>query len=289
MANFANGIKNNDIQHLAVQAGRRVTGAIERASARTGVDFSYLMKQAQVESSFNPSAKARTSSASGLFQFIESTWLEMVNKYGEKYGIPANAPKRQVLALRNDPEKAALMAAEFAAENRQTLESCLGETCKIGDTEMYLAHFLGAKGAVNFLKEYNENPQQSGAALFPQAARSNRNVFYNEAGRPKTLEAIYDKFARKLGAGEVEKTIVTEAAPVADQVDMAAMLNFYPGVAQYRPSVSPMANVNGWSNLYRQAPAQPALFTSNWMRNYAVNPVEIMQISQAAYQGRYNA
>ncbi|HLV85239.1 MAG TPA: transglycosylase SLT domain-containing protein [Devosia sp.] len=45
------------------------------AGDRNGVDFDYLLQTAMRESSLNPQAKAQTSSAVGLFQFLESTWL----------------------------------------------------------------------------------------------------------------------------------------------------------------------------------------------------------------------
>src|SRR5437868_1566523 len=65
----------------------RVTAAIQLASARTGVQFDYLLNQARIESSLNPEARARTSSATGLFQFIEQTWLGMVKQHGAAHGL----------------------------------------------------------------------------------------------------------------------------------------------------------------------------------------------------------
>ena len=63
-----------------------VESAIQRASNATGVDFTFLMGTAKRESGFNPGAKARTSSASGLFQFVDQTWLSTLKKHGAKYG-----------------------------------------------------------------------------------------------------------------------------------------------------------------------------------------------------------
>jgi soluble lytic murein transglycosylase-like protein len=63
-----------------------VESAIQRASSATGVDFTFLMGAAKRESGFNPAAKARTSSASGLFQFVDQTWLSTLKKHGSKYG-----------------------------------------------------------------------------------------------------------------------------------------------------------------------------------------------------------
>ena len=65
----------------------RVTAAIQLASARTGVQFDYLLNQARIESSLNPEARARTSSATGLFQFIEQTWLGLVKATGADHGL----------------------------------------------------------------------------------------------------------------------------------------------------------------------------------------------------------
>src|SRR5690242_786525 len=68
------------VQAQSIQAGGQtiqpeVLASIQQASANTGMDFSYLMAQASRESSFDPTAKASTSSASGLYQFVEQTWL----------------------------------------------------------------------------------------------------------------------------------------------------------------------------------------------------------------------
>ena len=128
------GIKssgNGDLQALANRAGAKITSAIQDASAKTGVGFSYLLQQANVESSFNANAKAKTSSATGLYQFIESTWLSMVKEHGDKYGlgdyadkisnngrVASRADRNQILALRKDPEIASAMAAEYEAENK---------------------------------------------------------------------------------------------------------------------------------------------------------------------------
>ena len=61
--------------------------AIAHASQRTGVDFSYLLAQARIESGLDPQAEARTSSASGLFQFIDQTWLSTLDRHGAALGL----------------------------------------------------------------------------------------------------------------------------------------------------------------------------------------------------------
>jgi len=58
----------SEAQPIGVLAagGGQVRSAIAKAAQRTGVDFDYLLAQARIESSLNPNAKARTSSAAGL-------------------------------------------------------------------------------------------------------------------------------------------------------------------------------------------------------------------------------
>ncbi|MBB4619321.1 lytic transglycosylase domain-containing protein [Sphingomonas abaci] len=197
-----------------VQSGR-IQQAIAYASNATGIDFDYLLGQAKVESGLNASARAGSSSASGLYQFIESSWLAVVKKHGAEHGlgwaadaigrsggrysVADGATRQAILALRNDPAAASLMAAEHASDNKAALEDSLGRAAN--GTDLYMAHFLGLGGANKFLSAMQADPQASAASLFPGAARANRGVFYDDGGRPRSLSAIYQRFADKLGAG----------------------------------------------------------------------------------------
>ncbi|MCI5059991.1 MAG: transglycosylase SLT domain-containing protein [Alphaproteobacteria bacterium] len=191
---------------LGARAPKHVMSAIEKASAKTGVSFSYLVQKAGAESGFNPGVKAKTSSATGLFQFIESTWMDMVKKHGSKYGIESlGTSKADILEMRKDPKIASFMAAEFARDNAQHLERNVGG--KIGDTELYFAHFMGAGGASAFLTQLKKNPLNIAADLFPKEARVNRAVFYDsKTGQPRTLQGVYDFFDKKFGikGGDVQ-------------------------------------------------------------------------------------
>ncbi|RJF94188.1 hypothetical protein D3876_02515 [Sphingomonas cavernae] len=192
----------------------RVHAAISRAAQRTGVDFDYLWNQARVESSLDPGAKAPTSSASGLYQFIEQSWLGVINKHGAAHGYGWAADqitqrgdgryvvsdpdaRRAILALRYDPDAAAVMAGEFAADNADTLSGALGRHPNA--TDLYFAHFLGAGGASRFLRAAGENPDASAAALFPREAGANRSIFYHRSGASRSLGEVYALMARKLG------------------------------------------------------------------------------------------
>ncbi|MEM9469937.1 MAG: transglycosylase SLT domain-containing protein [Pseudomonadota bacterium] len=200
-------IENNALAGLSARAPSNVLGAIKTASAKTGVDFAYLMEKASAESSFNPNAKAKTSSATGLFQFIESTWMGMVKKHGEKYGINPDQSRQSLLNLRKDPALASFMAAEFAKGNKAHLEKTVGGN--IGNTELYFAHFMGAGGASAFLSQLKKNPLGIGADLFPKEANANRNVFYDsKTGSARTLQEIYNFFDKKFADTE-------NAAPIS--------------------------------------------------------------------------
>lgn len=197
------------------RAGDRVGGAIAQAAAATGVDFSYLMGQARIESGLNPDARARTSSATGLFQFIDQTWLGTVKEHGAKHGLGwaadaihrgsngryhvAGGLREAVLDLRKQPEAASAMAAEFASDNRDYLQSRLGRP--VEGVDLYLAHFLGAGGASQFLDAHDANPDAPAARFLPAAARANRWVFYNRDGSPRSFAEIRERFAAKLGTG----------------------------------------------------------------------------------------
>lgn len=184
------------------RAGAAVAPALAAAADHTGVDFGALFHTARLESGFNPSARARTSTAAGLFQFVEGTWLQMMKRHGAAHGL-AGLGKAEALALRNDPWISSLMAARHMAENAQALETGLGRPA--GRTDLYLAHFLGLGGALRFLRGLAEAPQSTGVTLFPAAARANRAIFY-AGGVARSLEQIHQLLGAKI-SGEAPQDI----------------------------------------------------------------------------------
>ncbi|KPF71749.1 hypothetical protein IP88_10545 [alpha proteobacterium AAP81b] len=205
------------MQAEAIDPARRTAtatavAAVGRAAARTGVDFSYLLTQAKLESGLATTARAATSSARGLFQFTAGTWLETVRRHGADHGLgwaaqalaggAANAGatvRATILALRDDPEASALMAGELARDNDAALGGVLGRAA--GPTELYLAHFLGPAGAGKFLSALATAPQTAAATLLPAAAAANRGVFFAADGAPRSLAEIHARFAAKFGEG----------------------------------------------------------------------------------------
>ena len=221
------------------KASPEVAQAIHKASARTGVDFSYLVAQAGQESSFKPDAKASTSSAKGLYQFIETTWLNMVRDKGADHGLGEFAGKiddtvegprvadpaarKKILDLRNDPSLSAAMAAEYAKANRTQLEASLGRATN--STDLYMAHFLGASGATKFLNAVQKTPERIGAELLPEAAAANRGAFYDKSGRALSVKKIYENYAAKFDSAvqNVAVAAAPEPAKPAETVSPGAL------------------------------------------------------------------
>jgi hypothetical protein len=166
-------------------ASESIAQVIKQAADRVGVDYGTLMAFAKQESGFNPNAKAKTSSATGLFQFINSTWNEMVRKYGKQYGIGAGDIK--------DPLANATMGALFVKENSDFLAK---KGIPVNGTSLYAAHFLGPGGAA---KLFGADPDQDAATLMPEAARANRAIFFDKSGRPKTVSAVIQTLFNKVG------------------------------------------------------------------------------------------
>ena len=193
-----------------IRDSKLVEAVIKKAAERTGVDFGFLLKTARRESSLNPTAKARSSSAAGLFQFVEQTWLGQLKRHGAKHGYASVAQmiergsdgrlrvsgadaRRAVMDLRFDPACSALMAGELASDHAAYLKGRIGRDASSG--ELYAAHFLGPNGAARLIEACERNPQRSAAALFPQAAGANKSIFYKK-GRPATVAELYANLTR---------------------------------------------------------------------------------------------
>ncbi|MDQ4135145.1 MAG: lytic transglycosylase domain-containing protein [Pseudomonadota bacterium] len=185
-----------------MKVSRWLAETVVRAAAKTGVDPAYLMALADKESSLLPASKAETSSAEGLFQFLESTWLEVLRRYGPKHGFEAAAEaigrvqsrtvvldetqRAWILGLRRDPYLSALMAGEMVNAHREILAGKAERDPSF--SELYMAHFLGVHGASRFLEILQSKPTATATKEFPKAAKANRAIFTEAKGkRPKHL------------------------------------------------------------------------------------------------------
>ena len=278
-------------------ASKDVLNAIQQASRKTGVDFDYLVNQARVESSFRADAKAKTSSATGLYQFIDQTWLGTVKQHGSKHGlddavskiqqdfqgryfVANDADKAAILNLRKDPAAASLMAAEFASSNQNYLESKTGK--EASSTDLYVAHFLGAGGASKFLTAMGRDPQQPGADILKSAANANKNIFYNSDGSPKSLKQIYKNFEGKFADVTADQPTETTPAPQVKTASAAYRVdpkfsNFYSApvtdfVAKL-PQLPSVQNNDFFNGLFANNPLSR-------MQNQVIDPVSFLMFTQ---------
>ncbi|MFB0489154.1 hypothetical protein ABIE45_001740 [Methylobacterium sp. OAE515] len=221
----------------AVRFGQRsvpgkVVDTIVKASDEAGVDPVYMMALADKESSFDTDAKAATSSAQGLFQFVARTWLEMIRDYGARYGLANEAAavkgrgsaitvtagmRTRVLGLRNDPRVAALMAAELIKRDRERIEARVGRA--LSTTELYLAHFLGTASAGRFLSLSSERPDEVAGREFRSAARANRSLFTEKAGGKRRSLTVAELHGRIEDMIDRRLTRYKGVAAVAEALD----------------------------------------------------------------------
>ncbi len=202
-------------------AANPVVSAIREGAEKTGVGFDYLLKTAQRESALDPGVKAKTSSATGLFQFIEQTWLAMVKQEGGKQGLSDYASaisadesgrlgvsdpamREKILQLRSDPQVAAVMAGALTQKNREQLASSLGRQPQAG--ELYMAHVLGARGASDLIRTAQSDPARIAARDFPEAAAANRGIFFDKAGRARTAQEVYGLLAASHASTQLAAT-----------------------------------------------------------------------------------
>jgi hypothetical protein len=255
--------------------GATVVGAIREASRVTGTGFEYLLKTAMRESSFNPNARSSKSSATGLFQFIDQTWLATLKQSGAnlgygryasaitrtssgRYVVHNGAMRRQIMNLRYDPTANAVMAGAFTQQNAARLGRALGRAPT--DGELYIAHFLGQGGAVKLITTAQNAPQASAANLFPHAARANHSIFFTKGGGARSAADVYAVLVAKhdgtampplptlasaplqrAAAGGAATAAASSAVVLAAAASMTPVSDGAPGIAGVVPATTAAA------------------------------------------------
>jgi len=260
-------------------ASTQVAGAIRQAASATGASFNYLLATAQIESNFNPSAQASTSSAKGLYQFIDQTWLATMKGAGPavglgrfaaaitrledgRYDVPDGAWRNAIMSLRGDPKVSAMMAGAYARSNAAQLTDGLGRAPTEG--ELYIAHFLGADGAAKLIANAQSRPNLRGADLFPQAASANRPIFFDRAGNARSVLGVYRELtgryetARATIEGNIAATPMRGTLPAAPRppVDVPTAVSRVPDPAT---AVSRIPDTAGVASAYAAAQKESAL------------------------------
>jgi len=211
VAAFAPDANPAIMQFGPMRIKRELVETVVRAARNTDTDPALLMSIADKESAFAPTVKASTSSATGLFQFIDSTWLRVVRDFGSRHGLGKEAAaidssdgppsiadpaaRRRILGLRNDPYLSAILAAEMLKHDAARIATQIGR--ELSDGETYLAHFLGPSDAEKFIAKLVSEPRYAAPKLLPKPARANRSIFFVAAKRKAsglTVADVHKKF-----------------------------------------------------------------------------------------------
>ena len=208
---------------------RPVGRALRNAAESTGVGFEVLAAKAAMESGFQPAAQAPTSSARGLFQFIDQTWLDTVRQHGATHGLAREAAaitrtatgrltvaepaeRARILALRDDPEISARLGAEHLKDVSDALAPVLGRKPDAG--ELYLGHFLGTGGAAKLLRAVSAEPGRAASDLLPEAARANATLFRGGDGAPLSASQFLENIRGKVGQVYTQLGLQAPAGPL---------------------------------------------------------------------------
>lgn len=211
-------LDNNNFEEELATPKQKLQKQIIDAGVGNGIDVEYLLLLAAIESSLNPDAKASKGSASGVFQFVEQTWLEAIREYGPKYGLEKEATlikkgvegnphflyvidkaeKKRILDMRYNPKIATHMVVEFTLKNKSFLEDNLG--IEASNVNLYMVHFLGRRSATKFFKVLDDNPHWNPVDYFSSASiKHNKSIFYFRDGdTPRSFGQIHKKFEKKL-------------------------------------------------------------------------------------------
>lgn len=147
----------------------------------------YLRAIRGAESGGNDAAKASGSSALGRYQVTNGTWKDMMKSHPE-LGLTADG--------RTDPAQQEKFIRVFTADNADFLRK---NNVPITGQNLYLAHFLGRQGAVDFYKGLQEDPNAAGVNYAgSDAASANPSIFYKN-GTPRTALEIYQLLGKKVG------------------------------------------------------------------------------------------
>lgn len=208
------GISGGNYTDLPTPSGAGWTANRElllKAAAMAGVDPKALITTIAVESSFDPNAAPKNprlkSTAKGLGQHLDSSWMEDLHLHGRKFGIPNGTTQF-------DARASALMTASRLRYNGEILQKNLGRQVTV--TDLYLAHLMGLAGATKFLQA----PQDAvGAEVAVSTGKQHPEYFY-EGGKALTVKEVYAKIAQKLAKrpaefGVTESDMKSKADPAA--------------------------------------------------------------------------
>jgi hypothetical protein len=215
-----------------------VTGAIRKASQATGAGFDYLLATAKVESDLDPNLTMGSSSATGLFQFIDQTWLGTLKQAGPAFGygnyadaitltpsgryvVENPALRNEIMQLRKDPAANAMMGGAFTQQNAAVMAGRLGRMPT--ESELYIGHFLGPYAGAQAIALAQSYPNASAAEIFPAAAQVNRPIFYDSRGYPRSIAGVCGELTRRYQAARSDTSALAATVPPVPPAPMPSV------------------------------------------------------------------
>jgi hypothetical protein len=132
-----------------------------------------------------------------------------------------------------------------------------------------MAHFMGVSGAAKLIANAEDNPQASGARLFPNAAAANRPIFYDSDGRARSVSEVYADLDRRYAvaanspATRMAMTSETQSSTPSDQAAYLSRLPDVRGVAPIAASSSAAPSQPTFRSLFqvgeRTQPVSPVV------------------------------
>ncbi len=182
-----------------------VKNAIQSAARESGLDPDLLAAVAWRESRFDPKARNRSSSAKGLLQFTNATWLQMIRDYGSQYNqaryasairkdksgslvVSGRHMRTAILRLRSNPLLSAKLAAENMRRERVAIQDRIGRG--VTPADLYLLHVLGPTGTIRFLTAASQRPSDPSSAVVDWKVLRNAGLLARD-GRPLTVANTY--------------------------------------------------------------------------------------------------
>jgi hypothetical protein len=196
------GTEAIDPLQSAVQVAEAYTGSGDEAVERL-VD-----RIVRVESGGSATAKNPLSSATGLGQFISSTWLRMMRTY--RPDLARTLSQADLLALRFDPTISREMVRRLAQEGEAYLQA-RGHQITAG--RLYLCHFLGMEGAHLALS----SPDGAMVAAVMGGAVMSANPFLNG----KTIADLKNWAERKMGGKGIPASATGPSPPATTTQNVA--------------------------------------------------------------------
>jgi hypothetical protein len=182
----------------------------------------------------------------------------IVQTQSGKFVVPDASRRKAIMNLRNDPTASAAMAGAFTESNAAFLNKKLGR--KPTDGELYIAHFMGASGALKLIKSASTRPGTQAASLFPHAARVNRSIFYTKDGAAKSTAQVYAQLVAKHEKTQTPDAIAAIAAAMSPQAVNAATSAAVPMPASRPRGISEAQSVAAASAAVDAIPVVRAAF-----------------------------